>query len=656
MSSDAGTFASTVRGPRLDSPGGTNLPEPRTRRALALPLVLTAVFLALGFFSRARTNPHLAWTFGGVGAFLLAWQLVLLLVSARRGLRLEWEFVAVKSHYVQAMVQLAIYVYWGWYWRNVYAQAPLILSQVAFFYAFDALLAWSRGLKWRTGFGPMPIVLGTNLFMWFRDDWFVFQFLMVATGIFGKQFIRWRREGKLTHIFNPSALALTIFSLVLIVSGNTDHTWGQEIAITQGRPPHMYMEVFLCGMVVQYFFAVTLLTFAAAVTVGLLSVAYTQATGVYLFIDTNIPIAVFLGLHLLMTDPATTPRSSVGRIIFGSLYGIGVFVTLFILDAVGAAAFYDKLVVVPFLNLLTPALDRLASFGTAGKFGRWEAATAPRKMNFIFMGGWATCFLVMLATGFIEAPHPGATLAFWKKAAEEKRPHAKRNLLIILNDLATRDLDDPSVPVTTTGGNGQSREQALGVLCNQVALIYAEGKLTPPEPAKAAHFFARSSELGNLDGAANLCIQYLLLNRAEAGPGAGQALALLEKSCEGGTNGRNCFLLGYGYDTGRGLPADKVKARRFFEQGAEFGEILACKNLGRMQFLGEGGPADHASAARWLQKAADAHDGPSSFYLAKLYHNGDGVPQDEQRAAALLKQACDLGVQPACLLLQQERR
>src|SRR5277367_6380940 len=104
MSSDPGASASIVRDPRTDLSGPLHHPGLRTGKALLLPLVFTGIFLALGFFSRARTNPHLAWTFGGAAAFLLAWQLALLVLSARRGWRFEWEFVAVKSHYVQASV------------------------------------------------------------------------------------------------------------------------------------------------------------------------------------------------------------------------------------------------------------------------------------------------------------------------------------------------------------------------------------------------------------------------------------------------------------------------------------------------------------------------------------------------------------------------
>ncbi len=638
----------------MSSPAATKPRAPGTRKALALPLALTAVFLALGFIFHARTNSRLAWTYGGIAAFLLCWQLALFLRAGRKGTGLAWEFVPVRAHYVQALVQLSVYVYWGWYWRNVYAEGPLILSQVVFLYIFDALLTWSRGRTWRLGFGPWPIIFSTNLFMWFRDDWFVFQFLMVALGVFGKQFILWRREGKWTHIFNPSAFALTVVSLVLIFSGTSGYTWGEQIATTQGRPPHLYMEIFLSGLVVQYFFSVTLLTFSAAGTLALLSLAYTKMTGVYLFFDSNIPIAVFLGLHLLMTDPATTPRSSLGKILFGGLYGAGVFGAVFVLEYFGAPTFYDKLVVVPVLNLFTPALDRLAAWGAAGKFGRWEKTIGLRKMNIAFMGGWAALFLAMLSTGFVEGPHPGKTIGFWAKAAEENRPRAVKNLRFLLQEFAKRDLDTPAEGVIGIDSHGtMSRQQALGIMCDQVASIYAEGKFVPADSAVAAHYFEKGCEFGNTDACAHLAVEYFHTNAAVTQVDVGQALSTLERSGAASADGRISCLVAYALDTGRGLPPDKIKARQFYERGAVLGELAAWKALARMQIAGEGGPPDHAAAALWLQKAVDVQDGQSCLYLARLYHNGDGVPKDEQKATDLLKKACDLGVEPACVLLRQ---
>jgi hypothetical protein len=72
-----------------------------------------------------------------------------------------------------------------------------------FLTTLDALLSWSRGRSWIPGMGPFPIVLSTNFFLWFRDDWFVWQFVMIVAGALVKEFVRWERNGKRVHVFNP---------------------------------------------------------------------------------------------------------------------------------------------------------------------------------------------------------------------------------------------------------------------------------------------------------------------------------------------------------------------------------------------------------------------------------------------------------------------
>src|SRR5678809_1738423 len=121
--------------------------------------------------------------------------------------------------------------------------------------------------------------------------------------------------------FNPSSFPLAVVSLVLLVAGATDLTWGREIANTQFYPPHMYLMLFLIGLPGQYFFGVTLMTMSAVVTTYVFGLLYYAATGIYFFYDSYVPIAVFLGMHLLFTDPSTSPRTELGRIIFGALYG-----------------------------------------------------------------------------------------------------------------------------------------------------------------------------------------------------------------------------------------------------------------------------------------------------------------------------------------------
>ena len=36
-----------------------------------------------------------------------------------------------------------VFAYWGWYWREVYHELPLIAAQVVFLYVLDMLVGWS---------------------------------------------------------------------------------------------------------------------------------------------------------------------------------------------------------------------------------------------------------------------------------------------------------------------------------------------------------------------------------------------------------------------------------------------------------------------------------------------------------------------------------
>jgi TPR repeat protein len=508
----------------------------------------------------------------------------------------------------------------------------LILAQILFLYLFDALLTWSRGGKWRLGFGPLPIIFSTNFFLWFKDDWFIFQFLMVATGALGKQFVHWRRDGRITHVFNPSAFGLALFSFVLLATGTSHDTWGEDVATTLGMPYYIYAVIFLLGLIVQGLFGVTLMTLAATAALCVLNLIYTARTGVYFFVDSNIPIAVFLGLHLLVTDPSTSPRTNLGKAIFGALYGAGVWISYAILRDFGLPSFYDKLLVVPFLNLSVKMIDRCATLGVLGRFNRWEQAFGLRKLNLMHIGCWVLLFAAMLGTGFVEAPHPGASIDFWRKAAQEGKPHAVENLMTMLNDSANN-------------GSGDA--------CDELGLIYMEGKLAKKNPAAAIRWFVKAAGLGSQTGCENAAIQILFYGAPASAADAARVMDRLESAS--GPNGLSCYLLGYAYDSGHGRGQDKTKARAFYAKGAESGNLGACKNLARMEINGEGGPADHSGAARWLEKAAAGKDTDSCMRLALMYHNGDGVPKDEQKAIELLESACALGAPEACVTLQRLR-
>jgi len=396
------------------------------RRALALPLLCTAGLATLALYGPVRENARLLWSILGSAAALLGWTVVLFLVARPSGRRFTLELVPRPQHYVQACAHTSIFLYWGWYWAPVYTYAHLIIAQLLFAYAFDVLLAWSRRETYPLGFGPFPIILSTNLFLWFKAEWFFLQFLMIGVGFAAKEFVRWHKDGRQVHIFNPSSFSLTVFSLALLATGTTNLTWGQDIAITQFYPPHMYLFLFLVALPGQLLFGVTTMTMSAVVTTYLFGLAYFGLTGTYYFYDSYIPIAVFLGMHLLFTDPSTAPRTDLGRVIFGALYGMSTVVLYEVLGRAGLPTFYDKLLQVPLLNLTIQRLDRAVRGGWLRRLdpsaiGR---TLAPRRRNLAYVTLWALVFAAISAAQGVGDRHRGQWIPFWQQACAEDRPRA----------------------------------------------------------------------------------------------------------------------------------------------------------------------------------------------------------------------------------------
>lgn len=395
-------------------------------QAAAVPLGFTLALLSFTVLDVGRQSPGVFGAIVGAGAGLLAWTTVLFAAARRGRPALTLEIVLRKQHYVQACAQASVLLYWGWYWQQVYDSTPLVLAQLLFAYAFDALLAWSRRDTYTLGFGPFPVIFSINLFLWFKPDWFYLQFVMVALGFVAKEFIRWRRKGRLVHIFNPSSFPLAIFSLALLVTGTSDLTWGKEIAITQFYPPHMYLVLFLIGLPGQLFFGVTTMTMSAVVATYLFGLAYHLATGTYFFYDSYIPIAVFLGMHLLFTDPSTSPRTELGRIIFGTLYGLSTVLLYQILGMLGLPTFYDKLLPVPILNLSIRAIDRAAGSLLLQGFdpAHLGRTLGMRQRHLAYMAVWALVFTALSAVQGVGDDQPGQWVPFWQRACQQDRPHA----------------------------------------------------------------------------------------------------------------------------------------------------------------------------------------------------------------------------------------
>uniref|UniRef100_Q02D68 Sel1 domain protein repeat-containing protein n=1 Tax=Solibacter usitatus (strain Ellin6076) TaxID=234267 RepID=Q02D68_SOLUE len=548
---------------------------------LGLALGMIAGLAAFSLIPWVLENPRLAGSVWAACGALLSVALAVYVRASRAGRVLRIEVSPRKVHYVQLAMHTSIYIYWGWYWREVYHYAPLIAAQIVFFYALDMLVCWWRRDTFILGFGPFPIVLSTNLFLWFHDDWFYLQFLMIATAVLFKEFVKWERDGRRTHIFNPSAIALAIFSVVLLATGGTHISWAEEVSISLGRPSYMYLWIFATGIVVQSLFRVTLVTLSAAAALVALNLAYTAITGVYYFVDATIPIAVFLGLHLLVTDPATSPRRNIGKAIFGAMYGAAVFLLYAVLGWLGMPTFYDKLLCVPPMNLTARWLDRV-SLRIEKRFGPVLDGWSPGRLNLAHMAVWIALFAGILSAGLVGSNHPGTHSEFWRRACEEGRRGACATWVRATN-------------VACSHGSGTA--------CYQLGLALDAGFVIPRHAGDAGKNFARACDLKTPGSCPSLVTlakkdgDGVFLRPCNAGDGEScfvlaslryaardyeRSAVLFRQACDAGWE-RGCGGLAELYRAGLGVPADPARAASYFERACHAGIAASCNALGRQR-------------------------------------------------------------------------
>jgi hypothetical protein len=205
-------------------------------------------------------------------------------------------------------------------------------------------------------------------------------------------------------------------------------------------------------------------------------------TGVHFFFDSYIPISVFFGMHLLFTDPSTAPRTDLGRVIFGALYGLGNVAFYAALQRAGAPEFYDKLLPVPILNVMIQLIDRAAgsellrSFDLA-KVGR---SLVGRRLHLAYITVWAIVFALMSSVQGVGDRHPGQFVPFWQKACDENRPYACSYL---------------------EGMQANFCRQGSGWACNELGILQTR---RDPDRTAAVTSFERGCDLGFLQACGNL--------------------------------------------------------------------------------------------------------------------------------------------------------
>ena len=145
--------------------------------------------------------------------------------------------------------------------------------------------------------------------------------------------------------------------------------------------------MFVFGILLQIFFATTLVTFGAVLALALIHYGGILLLGAWPLFNI-FHISVFLGLNLLATDPATSPRTPAGKLLFGLTWGVAIWCCYVGLRLLELPPYYDKILTVPLVNLMVPLFERAGRAITMSF--RFDRA--------VFIAAYAGLFLLILPT------------------------------------------------------------------------------------------------------------------------------------------------------------------------------------------------------------------------------------------------------------------
>lgn len=120
-----------------------------------------------------------------------------------------------------------------------------------------------------------------------------------------------------------------------------------------------------------------------------------------------------------------------------------------------------------------------------------------------------------------------------------------------------------------------------------------------------------------------------------------EALAQVSKAAATG-DAKALDWMGWFYDTGRAVKADRAKAADYYRQAADKGEPHAQWRYGVMLDTAEGVALDSAAAMGWFRKAAAQDYANAYVSMGVMYSGGRGVDRDYVKALDCYRQAARL--------------
>ncbi len=296
--------------------------------------------------------------------------------------RVGWQ--VKRTHVLPVLIQCCIYTYWGLYWRELTERLPVLVWLLGVAYLLDAVLQLAVRKRYVLSFAPMPVVLSSGLFVLFPPERWHIMAVAVVVAMLSKTFVRSRGR----HIFNPSGVGLAVLGLLTIAFPSLSDG---EIAHAFSVPPNMTEVLVIAALIAQTRVPVVLMTIAAwlgmTLQIHLLTIMPHLGLGGGPFEPLWAPVA--LVLVLLITDPATSPKTPRGQVLFGLFMGVATGLAGEVLMILGASDYYGKVLAVPIANGFAPLFDQLG--------GRLpKLAALDRRHNLKHVAAWLVIVIIAL--------------------------------------------------------------------------------------------------------------------------------------------------------------------------------------------------------------------------------------------------------------------
>lgn len=333
--------------------------EASPAKVLTILVLLLAGMFGVAFYeSGTRVAPALL----GSAYVTAAAVVVFSLWSLKAGAKLDVTYSARSVHWIQAMVQLSILIELGRFFEGVWQYAPLIVYQVCFAYIVHILLPCVFQRRCELSFAIFPVVFSINIFLWFLPQFYYMQILMIGLAIAGKFFIT-RKNGR--HIFNPSAVVVSLMFYATIpfyAKGLLQFPQAVFFLPTvfayDINSTVMFVHIFIVSCVSLYLanrFSITIGGVLTMVGMFFLSSAFMG----HPVKERIMNPTAFVGMTLLITDPATSPRNKLGQFFYGVLFALGIWGGRGLSHVFNFPVFYDKFIFTPLLNFFMPLFEKI---------------------------------------------------------------------------------------------------------------------------------------------------------------------------------------------------------------------------------------------------------------------------------------------------------